>query len=112
MRRTPIAVACVAVPLAGCVSFNTVVPSRMNAQVADVFQQANSGNWTVRVHADSVYEGRVSLVQRDAARVGGTVVVFDRVTRIERSYNQDLGDAKGGALVDRPTRGWAIIWQR
>jgi hypothetical protein len=90
-----------AVALAACVGVPAAPPERIEAPIIDVMRRSRNMNWLVRVHADSLYEGRVSFVRPDAARVGKHLVPFERVTVIERSYvgsDRKVGVGEGIAL--------------
>jgi hypothetical protein len=85
--------------LSACLSATNTPPQRIEAPVIDVMRRARNLNWLVRVHADSVYEGRVTFVHPDAARVGRQLVAFDRVTQVDRSYESETSGKTTGLVI-------------
>jgi hypothetical protein len=98
VKRTYLLLLLPAMALTGCVSASTVPPSLSDAAVIDVLRRARNLHWLVRAHGDSIYEGRVTFVHPDAARIGRQLVPFDRITKIERSSDSGSGKATGLAV--------------
>lgn len=87
--------------LGGCNPYRVPpTPNFSNTPAHDVFARANRSNWRLRVQLDTaIAEGRVMFVERANARVGGRRVEFERVQRIERNLQTDVGGRRAGGIV-------------
>ena len=99
MKSRTAAILLLATLLSGCFSFNHRPPAQLFVPIENVVQRAQNGNWLLRVHTDSVYEGRVQSMYRGIARIGRRDVVLANVTRIERAYEADAGGRNAGTVV-------------
>jgi hypothetical protein len=88
-----------ALMLSACATSRGRVPARIDAPVLNVLEQAERGNWRLRVHADTAYEGRVMFLSRNEVRIYRTEIPLTNITRIDRSYDAEpRGAVTGGAV--------------
>ena len=100
MKPARILVTWIAVVLmSGCATAYPPAPQRMQATAQQVLDRAERSNWRIRVHADTVYEGRVLFLSTTKVRVARGDLLIADVTRIERAYNVEPSGARLGAGV-------------
>lgn len=87
------------VAMTACATADPPAPQRMDGSVLSVLDRAERSNWRIRIHADTVYEGRVLFLSTTNADIGGRRVVLHDVTRIERNYDAQPGGGLRGAAI-------------
>jgi hypothetical protein len=85
--------------LAACATAHPPAPSRMPGSARQVLDRAERSNWRIRVHADTVHEGRVLFLSTTKVRVARADLALADVTRIERAYNVEPSGAALGVGV-------------
>src|SRR5688572_25621997 len=88
-----------ALMMTACATSRGPVPARIDAPVLNALEQAERGNWRIRVHADSMYEGRVLFLSPEKVRVQHNEVQLAGITRVERSYDAKPGGKMEGAAT-------------
>jgi hypothetical protein len=89
--------------MSACATSRRPVPARIDAPVLSALEQAERGNWRIRVYADTMYEGRVLFLSPDKVRIHRNEIALINIARVDRSY-----DAKPGGKLDGAATGAGI----